>query len=554
MLFCQRSLAFEGGSPHNLRMRVLPLLIFILMTPNAHAADLTDAVSMAVSNHPSILAAKQGLNANLQDIRAERSALYPTVNLNSTAGRIYGDNSTSRGLSVTRGAGYSWLWEGSVALNQTLYDWSARGKRIERAQILGDNAQSLLLDTMDATAYRAVQSYISVVSARDAMQLVTQQKQELEDMRSRIETAVEDGGGDESELSRADDLVLLADNAYANALAREQTANANYREAVGVDAPSHMQIPVMPGAALPDNITAAIAQALRDHPQVMAAQARHKSFVLEGGAEKAAALPRVEGQISYLKRDQRDEIGGEAVDARATVSANWDIETGGAAFARIDKASNLAAQIEAETQDLTLSLERDIRTAWAAYHLAQTQVSIQSRRVDSAESVMNTYTNQFEAAQRSLLDLMSATNQLYEAQIALLDAGYARIDSAYTILAAMGDLRDAVMLNKTAPHPHNVAKDVGPVTMSLSDAPQADQGAGEMMVDINAQDDFEPKRQPEPQIETLPVSQAVSQPVSKMSSQPRSRPVVSHLYQAKPDIQSKAARRSLPMDGLGRLP
>ena len=73
-----------------------------------------------MSSHPSLSAAVAGHEAATLEKREKRSALYPTVNLSATGGRIYGDNSTSRGLSVTRGAGYSWLWEGSATLRQNI--------------------------------------------------------------------------------------------------------------------------------------------------------------------------------------------------------------------------------------------------------------------------------------------------------------------------------------------------------------------------------------------------------------------------------------------------
>lgn len=426
-------------------MRACIALIFCFFALPAYASDLEQAVVKALQTHPGIAAAREGVEAEREQIRSERSALFPRVSLSATGGRIYGDNSTSRGLSVTRGAGYSNLWEGSASLNQTLFDWSATGQRINRAEALEDRARFSLEDRMEATAYRAVQAYIALVAAREAMQLMRMQKNQLTEMRTRIAISVRDGGGDDSELARADDLILLADNGLANARAREATAIANYVEAVGVEPPTSMSLPDDPQASLPNDVMAAITKAVNTHPQIAAIDKQAQSFIHEAKAEGAAALPRLEGNLSYLKRDQRDVIGGEATDARATLNLNWDIETGLGPVHRKNRAEALSAQARAEREATRAALERDIRTAWAGYELAVRQIAIQSRRVEIAMALMATYENQFEAAQRSLLDIMQVTAQLYEARLSRMDAFYGRVDAAYTVLAAMGHLRRTVM-------------------------------------------------------------------------------------------------------------
>ena len=445
--FCQRSLAFKPTQGHNFHMRFFPIIAFAFFCFPAQADDLTTAVQQALSSHPSIQAAQRGLEAGRLQTEAEESSLYPTVSLSGSGGRIYGDNSTSRGLAVTRGSGYSWLWEGSASLSQTLFDWSARDERINRAVALQGRDRFGLEDTKEATAYRAVQAYIAVAAAREAMDLMEMQKKELQDMRERIEIAVTEGGGDESEISRADDLILLADNALANAAAREATAIANYQEAVGGKVPESMDMPEMPKHGLPKTVSVAVSTAIEDHPQLEATRMQAQSFHHEAEAESAAGLPRLEGQLSYLKRDQRDVIGGEATDARAVLNLNWDIETGGGVSSRRDRARALSSQAAAEEQAVRVGLERDIRTAWAGYELAGQQIDIQTRRVESAQAVMETYQDQFEAAQRSLLEIMQVTNQTYEARLARVDAYYAQIDAAYTVLAAMGVLRETLKLD-----------------------------------------------------------------------------------------------------------
>src|ERR1700744_6197172 len=97
----------------------LPLLASVyaaaLITGAAHQAcaePLDQAVASALSQHPSVGAAEANRAALAEDAREKQSDYYPQLSAEAVGGRIYGDNATSRGLSVTRGAGYSGYGEG----------------------------------------------------------------------------------------------------------------------------------------------------------------------------------------------------------------------------------------------------------------------------------------------------------------------------------------------------------------------------------------------------------------------------------------------------------
>src|SRR5688572_23342839 len=97
-------------------------LLLILASTSAHAEALSGPVESALAAHPSIEAAQAAKKVAEEKESEERSDYFPTVSANVAGGRMFGDNSTSRGLNVTRGTAYSWLWEGSAQLNQPIFD------------------------------------------------------------------------------------------------------------------------------------------------------------------------------------------------------------------------------------------------------------------------------------------------------------------------------------------------------------------------------------------------------------------------------------------------
>ena len=101
---------------------------------HAHAQSITDTVITVLNNHPQAESSKIAVDTADKDIKEQRSGYFPELSASATGGRIYGDNATSRGLSVDRGAGYSYLWEGSITGRQMLWDAKETGSRVEAAR------------------------------------------------------------------------------------------------------------------------------------------------------------------------------------------------------------------------------------------------------------------------------------------------------------------------------------------------------------------------------------------------------------------------------------
>jgi len=414
------------------------LLGLVCVTP-LRAETLEAAVSEAVGSHPAVSAARAAYDASEETVREQRSAYYPDLSVNATAGRLYGDNATSRGLSVTRGAGYSWLWEGNASLTQKIFDWGETGNRVDAALARETAANAGVLGRQDEIALRAVQSYITLMRATDLKARAETNLANIRGYQEKIEVQVQEGGADEAELNRANDFLLLAQNAATEFEGQYQQGLAEYIEAVG-----HPPVDVLkrPAAlpSLPESIDSAVSTAIAVHPQIAAAKQSVLATDHDRRVESTSYLPKVSGQLSYLKRDQDDIIGGEAIDARAVVKADWAYSTGGAQLAREDRAAYLNEQAKSELDDAMRRTERDIRVAWATLDTSRRQQATQADRSVATAKVVETYKTQYDGGSRTLIELMQAESQAFDASVAYANADYGVMAATYTLLAAMGEL------------------------------------------------------------------------------------------------------------------
>lgn len=411
----------------------------------AFSENLEEAVKQALSTHPTIKRAIIGKDIAEETIKEERSAYFPTVSASVAGGRLYADNATSRGLSVTRGAGYSWLWEGNAALNQTIFDWNERGNRVDSAKAQRMSAFHSYDDVRQNVAYQAVQAYIGLYRSQELYKEGEQNLAKMRDYHDRIKKLVAGGGADAAEESRAGELVLVAENILADLSGQLKGAEASYIQTVGKKPDVNLITPPMPFVINSDEELDALIKKIQDaHPQVKAMKENIESLEYTARAVSKDPLPDLGSELSYTKRDQRDLIGGESVDARAMLRLSWNLETGGAQFARTRRAKLQRDEAVAELEELRRTLERNLRVSLASLEVAREQRDIQKKRYGELTATSNTYKQQFDGAKKRLIDVMQADSQAFLAYNDYLNARFTMLDAAYGFLTSQGNLTEAI--------------------------------------------------------------------------------------------------------------
>lgn len=408
------------------------------------AESLHAAIGDALNQHPSIQAALAGRDAARESGREARSGYFPEINVNAATGRIYGDNSTSRGLSVTRGAGYSWNHEGGITIRQMMFDGMETSRRSEAAAARLESANMNIVDIRENLGLRVAQAYLEVLRTRETLALLREHAVKIADYRQRIDGMVAEGAADESMAVQAHDIQNQLDGTLADVEGQLKQAMADYAEAVGRPLVEPLSRPVIGEGVIPADADQAVQAARANHPALKMAALQGVAAGEDMRAEKGTLYPDLSGELSAYKRDVDDIIGGEVIDNRALVRVNWDFSTGGAQLARIRQATHRQAEAEARAADLSGKIEREIRKAYADRDSARDRLDISRDRVKVSSDLVNTYEKQFEAARATLLHILQAENTLFNARLGVISADYRVLAADYAILASAGMLQQAV--------------------------------------------------------------------------------------------------------------
>ncbi len=412
----------------------------------AHAEAVTEAVLQALNHHPTVEAAIANREALKQERREFVSDYYPQLELYAGTGRMYGDNSTSRGLSVTRGAGYSWVHEASISMRQMIFDGLETPNRVDAATARAEAAQFQIMSTRETLALRAVAVYLDVLRNQEIIARLKEQGTKLDDYIKRIESMVAEGVVDESMAAQARDVRAQLNSTEANVEGALATALADYREIIGHHPQGALSRPSDLSSLLVADVDQAVAAALDNHPALKAADNAALAFKEDAAAEKGTLFPDVSAEVSYLKRDQRDLLGGEYLDTRGMLRMNWALQTGGEQFARIKKAHYRESEARANRGQQERQIERAIRAAYADMKSSKHQMDVLEERLRLSRDLLRTQNTQFEGARITLLQLMQTENAMFNSEMSLLNGAYRHLASQYAALAGTGRLQDALSI------------------------------------------------------------------------------------------------------------
>lgn len=417
----------------------------------AKAETLQEAVGVALSSHPSIDAAVAAREVASQTKREQRSGYFPEINASASAGRIYGDNSTSRGLTVSRGATYSGLGEVSASITQPLFDGFETSNRVKAAGARVASQEFNIADVRESLAYQAVQSYWGLFHSQRLLLKINAYKETIQSYSDRIQMMVDEGAADESETSQARNILLSLETSVIDYEGQVDTSLANYAQVVGSEPRSALQEPLAIAHIVPKSAEEALSSSQARHPMLLSIDHEMQASDFDVKAEKGLMFPSIDGELSAYKKDQAEEIGGEVEDRRALIKMNWLFNTGGAQFARMDRARAEKSELLARKQETILQIEGDIRRAYVEMKTAKKQIEVIDERKIVTKELLEAHEAQFEGGRVRLLQLMQSEHQLFNVDVERLNADYRYKLAEYAVLASMGRLNQYLLEAPTMP-------------------------------------------------------------------------------------------------------
>lgn len=422
------------------------LLSILLWTPHGilAAERLQDAVQTALRRNPEVLGAAANLRAANEAYSQASAGRLPVVDLRISQGREETESALTR--AATGASRTLTRQEANVTLRQPLYDGHQVRSEMDRQSARAESARARLSDTGEQVAQRVTESFLDALRDAELVRLATDNVRRHEDVLEKTRWRFSSGVGQGADVEQAGGRLALSRSTLEGAKGNAEDTAARYRRVVG-RLPQVLVMPESPARLIPPSVTEA-QQLARDNSHGLRA-ARAELDVAQAGIRNARAelLPRVDLELGANRNRDLDGIPGMNNDRTAMLVMRYNLFRGGADQARVREAREREAAASEAANNVVEFTDEAVARAWAARGAAQNRLVPLESHVRSSEQVLEAYRHQFELGRRSLLDLVNAENELFQARAALSNGRIAVRSAEHRLLAAMGMLVSGLGLN-----------------------------------------------------------------------------------------------------------
>jgi outer membrane protein, adhesin transport system len=400
---------------------------------------LQQVVARAIQLNPDVqLAATHKLTTD-QQLRQQQAGYLPTLDLSGGAGSQESDNPNSI-ASANSNSEVLGRTESALSLTQNLFKGFATKYDVSRLKYNVKSAAYKAGSTSEDTALNTVEQYLEMLRHQQFVQLAENNLSVNQGVLKAIRKRTESGVGKRADYEQAKGRVALAQSEVIQQQQALLDTEAAYMHVVG-SPPLRL---VSPGAPPPSQLPASETQflhvSLANNPvlkatnaDLMAARALHSS-------SKSKNYPQVDLVLRADRDTNLDGQPGVNNSNLAMVRGTWNLYNGGADLA---KQRETAYQIQeaAETRSRVIwQIRSDAAVSWDAWKQSVRALpSLKDHQTYSLET-FHAYKEQYEIGQRTLLDVLDAQNEYYQASLNYLTATYTEMFARYRILNITGSL------------------------------------------------------------------------------------------------------------------
>ncbi|MCK5867179.1 MAG: TolC family outer membrane protein [Mycoplasmataceae bacterium] len=411
-----------GSSLLSPKLLTSSIIIASLFSANVHAQTLQEAVQQTINENPDIQSLRSERSAVSFEIDQARAGYFPTVDVAAGVGWDSRVRQDSGKLAD----------ESSLRINQMVFDGFATSNEVDRHTARSDARSYNVFRQAEISALDAVDAYINVMRSQELLALAKENLSIHSDTNNQIQLRAERGIGKKAEAAQSNGRLALAERNTISEIGNLRDAATAYEHIIG-SLPRNLLSPLSPASALPENLEQALDSAISNHPTLKSANADIASAFAQHATAKASYMPRFDLEAGVSHETDRD-------DSFAMLRMRYNLFNGGKDLARRQETSEQINQSK-EIRDSTFrQVIESMRLSWTAYQTIERQMGFFKRHRDASIESNTAYQKQFSIGQRTLLDLLDSSNEMFTSKSAYINAKYDLLFSQFRVLRSKGTL------------------------------------------------------------------------------------------------------------------
>ena len=411
----------------------LPVLVVagLVAAAPAYSADLWNVYQLALKNDPTFAQAQANYEAALENKPIARAGYLPNVGLNASRNIQRSNGSEPFGFGPNGpiqgnydSNNYSTAY--SIQITQPIFNWAA-WETIKQADASVAQAQAQYLAAQQDLIVRTATAYFNVITARDTLAAdhaaTEANAKQLEQTKVKYQVGM-------SAITDVQNAKAAYDQSVATEIAAQQqviNAEESLRAITGQPVGELQQPPAdMPlRAPDPDNTTQWVATALKQNPNLMAAQAAAAVAASLVSIKRAGHYPTLDLTLQHTKNQNNNDFSAlgsqfnELSDTNGTVlglQLSVPIFSGGSVSAQVTQAERQYDAAQDQVQLVTRQTEQQTRTAYLGVLTGISQVKALRQSVKSNETSLQGMETGMRVGTRTIVDVLLARQNVVTAQ------------------------------------------------------------------------------------------------------------------------------------------
>lgn len=388
--------------------------------PAAQAESISDALILAYKSSNILDQNRALLRAADEDVAQAMAGLRPVVQF------IAQSNFTAPAAPFRD----NWTQRLSLNAELTLFDNGVTRYATDAAKEIVLGLRSALLDLEQQILLNAVQTYMEVIRASQAVSLsqsnVRLITQELRAARDRFEV----GEVTRTDVSIAEARLAAARGNFAASQGDLAIAREAYKAITG-RYPGQLRWPPAPPVTA-RTLDAAIAIAVRRHPSIQ--EARHNVSAAEFNVARAQSSMGAKVTASAAL----SATGNTALSRTGSLTVQVPIYAGGQLRSLLRQSQARADAARSALLQSVVTTKQEVGAAWASLSVAVASTEASRLQVSASQIAYNGVREEARLGARTTLDVLNAEQELLDARSGLISAETQQYIRVYALMDAMG--------------------------------------------------------------------------------------------------------------------
>lgn len=424
-------------------LRFTTSLTIAISASSAHAQTIEQTVFDALQDNPDMAVAVQSYYASREDLDAARGNFLPSLDLSADTGKEDLDRQGVGETEQTRK-------QAKLQLTIPVFRGFANTSEYDRADYSMQASYYQALAQAEQTSLEITKAYTDVLNARDVVRLAKENLTRHQDTFGLVDARKKQGVANKADLTQ---MKGRLSRVHANVLSAHNNlrdAETSFAQLTG-ERPSALIRPEVDQSYIPESNERAQTLALSNNQNLIASRLNAKAASASADGLSAHNYPNVDIVADRTWKDDVSGFDGREDEWRVLLELNWNLYKGGSSSSKQKRARHQEEAARMRSNRIYREIEANVDSSWDAYlTLKETLVHLEDYVNQTAESA-KLYMAQFKAGRRTLLDLLDAQNELFEARKQYLATDYQYIYAQYRVVASMSYILDALRVNMMQP-------------------------------------------------------------------------------------------------------